>query len=271
MTAGLLVAPSRCVRSPCLARLAVSARASPGRSSPRHGGHSARADIVWHPRVAIDRRCAPAVEPGALNFSTVVALAVVLAFAFVLGVSDAPNASAMLIASRTASYRSAMAFSFLTHAAGGLLAGEAVALTMTTLVRVSAAQLPGTYIAGGVASLTFTLLLTRRGVPVSASTALVGGLSGLRSLPRRTENGASARTAMASVPAYTARCITPAIPEPLHPATSGHPRWRSARARFSVFSALDGGGFRGAAGSISPSTSRRFKASSAWAGSATGR
>jgi PiT family inorganic phosphate transporter len=113
-----------------------------------------------------------------LSFSAVVALAVVLAFAFVLGVSDAPNASAMLIASRTASYRSAMAFSFLTHAAGGLLAGEAVALTMTTLVRVSATQLPGTYIAGGVASLAFTWLLTRRGVPVSASIALVGGLAG---------------------------------------------------------------------------------------------
>ena len=53
-----------------------------------------------------------------------------LAFAFVLGVSDAPNASAVLIASRGASYRRAMAFSFVAHAAGGLLAGQAVALTI---------------------------------------------------------------------------------------------------------------------------------------------
>jgi PiT family inorganic phosphate transporter len=108
----------------------------------------------------------------------VAALVVVVAFAFVLGASDAANASAVLIASRGASYRRAMAFSFVAHAAGGLLAGQAVALTMTTLVRVPAAQLPGTYLAGGIAGLAFTLLLTRRGIPVSASIALVGGLAG---------------------------------------------------------------------------------------------
>jgi len=103
---------------------------------------------------------------------------VVVVFAFVLGVSDAPNASAVLIASRGASYRRAMAFSFVLHAAGGLLAGQAVALTMTSVVRVSAAQLPGTYLAGSVAGLVFTLVLVRRGVPVSASIAIVGGLAG---------------------------------------------------------------------------------------------
>jgi PiT family inorganic phosphate transporter len=108
----------------------------------------------------------------------IAALALVFAFAFVLGVSDAPNASAVLIASRAAPYRRAMAFSFVAHAAGGLVAGRAVALTMTSLVHVSAAQLPGTYLAGGLAGLAFTVLLTRRGVPVSASIALVGGLAG---------------------------------------------------------------------------------------------
>jgi inorganic phosphate transporter, PiT family len=113
-----------------------------------------------------------------MSFAGIAALAVVIGFAFVLGVSDAPNASAVLIASRAASYRGAMAFSFVVTAAGGLLAGEAVALTMTGLVHVPAGELPGTYLAGGVASLAFTLLLTRRGVPVSASIALVGGLAG---------------------------------------------------------------------------------------------
>jgi len=113
-----------------------------------------------------------------LGFSGVAALVVVMAFAFMLGVSDAPNASAVLIASRAASYRSAMAFSFMAHAAGGLVAGQAVALTMNSLVHVTAGQLPGTYLGGGVASLAFTLLLTRRGIPVSASIALVGGLAG---------------------------------------------------------------------------------------------
>lgn len=113
-----------------------------------------------------------------MSFSGIAALVVVIGFAFVLGVSDAPNASAVLIASRSAPYRGAMAFSFVASAAGGLLAGEAVALTMNSLVHVPAAELPGTYLAGGVASLAFTLLLTRRAVPVSASIALVGGLAG---------------------------------------------------------------------------------------------
>ena len=117
-------------------------------------------------------------DAGALSLISIVALVVVIAFAFMLGVSDAPNASAVLIASRAASYRRAMAFSFLASAAGGLLAGEAVALTMSSLVHVPAGELAGTYLAGGVASLGFTLLLTRQGVPVSASIALVGGLVG---------------------------------------------------------------------------------------------
>jgi PiT family inorganic phosphate transporter len=115
---------------------------------------------------------------GGLSLSTLAALAVVIVFAFMLGVSDAPNASAALIASRAASYRRAMAFSFITHAAGGMIAGQAVALTMTGLVHVPGGELPGTYLAGAVASLAFTVLLTRRGVPVSASIALVGGLAG---------------------------------------------------------------------------------------------
>ena len=119
-----------------------------------------------------------AVEVGVLSWSDIAAFVVVIGFAFVLGVSDAPNASAVLIASRAASYRGAMAFSFAATAAGGLLAGEAVALTMTSLVHVPAAELSDTYLAGGVASLAFTLFLTRRGVPVSASIALVGGLAG---------------------------------------------------------------------------------------------
>jgi phosphate/sulfate permease len=66
---------------------------------------------------------------GALSLSSVAALVVVLGFAFVLGISDAPNASAVLISSRATSYRRAMAFSFFAHVAGGLLAGQAVALT----------------------------------------------------------------------------------------------------------------------------------------------
>jgi PiT family inorganic phosphate transporter len=113
-----------------------------------------------------------------LSFAGVAALVVVVGFAFMLGVADAPNASAVLIASQAASYRRAMAFSFVATAVGGLVAGQAVARTMMSLVHVSPAQLPGTYLAGGVAALAFTIVLTRRGVPTSASIALVGGLTG---------------------------------------------------------------------------------------------
>ena len=113
-----------------------------------------------------------------MNPLGIAAFVAVIGFAFVLGVSDAPNASASLIAARAASYRSAMVFSFATHAIGGLIAGQAVALTMTSLVHLPTDRLPGAYLAAAVASLSFTLAATRRGIPVSASIALVGGLAG---------------------------------------------------------------------------------------------
>jgi len=108
----------------------------------------------------------------------IAAFAIVVGFAFMLGVSDAPNASASLIAARATSYRGAMLFAFSFHVLGGMLAGQAVALTMVTLVRVPPSQVAGTYLAGGVATICFTLLATRRGIPVSASIGLVGGLAG---------------------------------------------------------------------------------------------
>lgn len=108
------------------------------------------------------------------------ALAVVLAlgFAFVLGVSDAPNASSMLIGTRTSSYRAAMAFGFACHAGGAFIGGTAVAFTIARLVDVGADDVPATF---GAASLSAMLLVTvgaRLGIPVSASVGLVGGLVG---------------------------------------------------------------------------------------------
>lgn len=113
-----------------------------------------------------------------MSLLAIAAFAVVVGFALMLGVSDAPNASASLIAARATSYRGAMLFAFVFHVAGGMLAGQAVALTMVTLVHVAPAQVAGTYLAGGVATICFTLLATRRGIPVSASIGLVGGLAG---------------------------------------------------------------------------------------------
>ena len=49
---------------------------------------------------------------------------------------------------------------------------------MVTLVRVPPSAVPGTYLAGGIATIGFTWLATRRGIPVSASIGLVGGLAG---------------------------------------------------------------------------------------------
>ncbi len=108
----------------------------------------------------------------------ILAVLVVLGFAFMLGVSDAPNASAALLAARATSYRGAISFAFIFHVLGGVLAGQAVAATMVTLVRVPPSAVPGTYLAGGIATIGFTWLATRRGIPVSASIGLVGGLAG---------------------------------------------------------------------------------------------
>lgn len=109
---------------------------------------------------------------------TIVALAVIVGFAFMLGVSDAPNASASLLAARAASYPAVMAYSFVMHVIGGMVAGEAVALTMSSLVHLPAGDLAGVYVAGGLASIGFTLVATRHGIPVSASIALVAALAG---------------------------------------------------------------------------------------------
>lgn len=108
------------------------------------------------------------------------ALAVVLAlgFAFVLGVSDAPNASSMLIGTRTASYRAAMAFGFAFHAAGAFLGGTAVAFTIARLVDVAADEVPATFGAASLAAMGLVTVGARLGIPVSASVGLVGGLVG---------------------------------------------------------------------------------------------
>jgi len=115
---------------------------------------------------------------SAVGLPDLAAIGVVVGFAFMLGVSDAPNASAALIAARAGGYRTVMAFSFVVHVVGGIIAGQAVAVTMTSLVHVPAHELSQVYLAGGLPSLCFTLVATRRGVPVSASIAIVGGLAG---------------------------------------------------------------------------------------------
>jgi PiT family inorganic phosphate transporter len=106
------------------------------------------------------------------------AIVVALAFAFVLGVSDAPNATAALVGTGTARYWPAMAFSFVFHVIGGLVSGTAVALTVTGMIDVGGRDAGAAYTAGGLAAVVFVLVATRLGLPTSASFGLVGGLVG---------------------------------------------------------------------------------------------
>jgi inorganic phosphate transporter, PiT family len=108
----------------------------------------------------------------------VVAVVAAVGLAFVFGTSDAPNAASALIASRAAPWHTALAFSFVLHAVGALVGGTAVALTMTTLVRVSPGDLPTVVAAACVASIVFVAGAARLGIPTSATYALIGSLVG---------------------------------------------------------------------------------------------
>jgi PiT family inorganic phosphate transporter len=108
----------------------------------------------------------------------VAALAAALCLAFVLGVSDAPNATAALVAARAAPWHVALLFSGVLHAAGALIGGTAVALTMTHLVRVAPGDVPPLVAAGSLAAVAFGVAAARVGIPTSATYGLVGGLVG---------------------------------------------------------------------------------------------
>jgi PiT family inorganic phosphate transporter len=99
-----------------------------------------------------------------------------LALAF--GVGDAPNATAALVASRTASYRSAVAFGGSLHAVGALVGGSAVALTVSSLVHLEPSDVASVFASAALASVAFTLACARARIPTSASFGLVGGLIG---------------------------------------------------------------------------------------------
>ncbi len=101
-----------------------------------------------------------------------------LALAALLGVSDAPNAVAPLVSSRTRAYLPVAGWSVLWHLVGGLLAGTLVAQTTVGLVDVPAGSLAAVLAAGCWAAVVFTWAATRLGLPASASVSLVGGLAG---------------------------------------------------------------------------------------------
>ncbi len=110
--------------------------------------------------------------------SEILAVAGALLLAILLGVSDAPNATASLVAGRAGPYRGILAWSVLWHFVGALVAGLAVARTIVGLVRLPPSLLVASLGVGCIASAVFTLMAARRGLPVSASVGLVGGLAG---------------------------------------------------------------------------------------------
>ena len=101
-----------------------------------------------------------------------------IGLAALLGVSDAPNATAALVSARTGSYPQVAAWSVLWHVVGGLLAGAAVARTIVGIVHVRPHLAAAVFAAACLTSVVFTWVTTHRGFPVSASVALVGGLAG---------------------------------------------------------------------------------------------
>lgn len=101
-----------------------------------------------------------------------------VALAGLLGAGDAANASAALVSARSGSYRRVAAWSVGWHLVGGLLAGTAVARTVVGIVHVRPDQLAATLASASLASVLFTWVATRRGLPASASVGLVGGLAG---------------------------------------------------------------------------------------------
>lgn len=101
-----------------------------------------------------------------------------LGLAAMLGTADAPNASAALLASGARPWGRVAVWSAGWHLAGGLLAGATVARTLLALVQVHGNLLAPTVGAGTLSAIGFTKATTGRGLPTSASIALVGGLAG---------------------------------------------------------------------------------------------
>src|SRR5262249_38181680 len=107
-----------------------------------------------------------------------VAIVAALALAFVLGVSDAPNATAALVPARAAPWHVALLFSAVLHAVGALLGGTAVALTVSRLLSVPHADVSAAFAAGCLATIVFAASAAHVGIPTSATYGLVGGLVG---------------------------------------------------------------------------------------------
>jgi inorganic phosphate transporter, PiT family len=106
------------------------------------------------------------------------ALAVVLVFAFINGVTDAATATATLVASRAANPGPAVIVAAVFNLAGPFLLGTAVAATIGALVVLAGRPLVWVIGAGTTGAVLWSAFTWRLAIPSSSSHALVGGLLG---------------------------------------------------------------------------------------------
>lgn len=113
-----------------------------------------------------------------MDLVLVAAIAMALAFAYTNGFHDAANAIATLVATRAARPLSAILMAAAANFLGPFLLGAAVANTVAGIVTVDpeiAVAVIGAGLSGAVA---WNVITWYRGIPSSASHALVGGLAG---------------------------------------------------------------------------------------------
>lgn len=109
-----------------------------------------------------------------------VALLVLLAmaFGFTNGLHDAGNAIAAPIVTRALRPSHALAWSFVFHLAGAMLAGTAVAATIGGVVSLTEPHLVAVICAAIAGALLWSLVTLRLGLPCSSGHCLVGALAG---------------------------------------------------------------------------------------------
>lgn len=109
---------------------------------------------------------------------TAVAIIAAFALALTMGLADAGNASANLVAARAGSLRAILGLAFVSHLAGATFAGTAVATAVLSAIEVPAADITTVVAAGALAAVALLVFAGRVGIPVSAGLVLVGGLAG---------------------------------------------------------------------------------------------
>jgi len=108
----------------------------------------------------------------------VVGIAVALAYALLNGVNDAASAVALPVVTRVARPGAAVALAAVGNLLGPLLLGTAVAGTIDGIVTVEGTEGVAVIGAGLSGAVAWCALGWWRGIPASASQALVGGLTG---------------------------------------------------------------------------------------------